>query len=331
MNSILTATKAEVYRIATQGLRAIQVSIIIPCFNVACYIERSIKSALPQSGISLEIIVVDDGSTDNTVEVVQNLQKNDSRIKLIRMGSNGGVAMARNEGLKKAKGEYIAFLDSDDYVDCEYYSTLYELATRTGADIAKGGATGVHNIIELVNNNKYYFYAQWWSAIYSKSLIMKHNLQFPNLISGQDFVFQRFAVFYANKVVAIDAPHYHYCKRPGSLDSPVFTIDKIDSNLRGRMMIAEMARMIEKKEDYFIVMHRLLSEVHWFWNKTSIPAYHDYILNAFKMIFDSMRYKNEFIVVHPELEAILKERSHQSARDFFTINIDKYKYNYEVR
>lgn len=330
MNSCINADKADVFCMAKRRLKTIQVSVIIPCYNVADYIERSIKSALLQPDISLEIIVIDDGSTDSTVDIIKNLQKLDSRIMLKTLSRNYGVATARNEGLKIATGEYVAFLDSDDYVDYGYYSELYHMATQFGADIAKGGATGVHDIIELVNSNKWYFYAQWWSAIYSLKMIKANHLTFPNLLSGQDFVFQRAAVFHSNTVIAIGAPYYHYCKRAGSLDSSTFTIDKIESNLQGRMMIAEMAKKIERKIDYLIVMERLLSEIHWFWNKTCIPAYHDLILNTFKMIFRDMRYKDEFMLKHPEFETVLADNP-SSARAFFAANINNYKYNYVVR
>lgn len=90
------------------------VSIITPCFNAAIYIKATIESVLSQSFIDWELIIIDDCSTDNSIEVIKSAHKNDPRVKLITLSKNVGVAEARNIGIKKAKGQFIAFLDSDD-------------------------------------------------------------------------------------------------------------------------------------------------------------------------------------------------------------------------
>lgn len=90
------------------------VSIIVPCFNSAIYIKETIESVLSQSFIDWELIIIDDCSTDNSIEVIRSVHGNDPRIKLIELSENVGVAEARNTGIREANGQFIAFLDSDD-------------------------------------------------------------------------------------------------------------------------------------------------------------------------------------------------------------------------
>lgn len=92
------------------------VSIVVTCFNQACYLERSVQSVLSQTFTDLECIIVDDGSTDGTREVAQGFQSRDSRVSYFYK-ENGGVSSARNCGFRQAKGEWIQFLDSDDWID----------------------------------------------------------------------------------------------------------------------------------------------------------------------------------------------------------------------
>ena len=102
----------------------IKLSIIIPVYNVEQYLEKCINSLINQTLKELEFIFVNDGTPDNSVDIIKKYQKIDKRIKLLEK-TNGGQASARNLGLKHAKGEYIAFLDSDDYVSENMYQTLY--------------------------------------------------------------------------------------------------------------------------------------------------------------------------------------------------------------
>ncbi len=104
--------------IGKNGGRKVMISVIIPTYNTALLIERTIRSVLNQSVHDFEILVVDDCSTDNTLEVVERI--NDARIRIFRQMKNQGPAAARNRGLREAKGEYCAFLDGDDYWEADF-------------------------------------------------------------------------------------------------------------------------------------------------------------------------------------------------------------------
>ena len=110
-------------------------SIIVPVYNVEKYIERCIKSILNQSFTNFELILVDDGSPDNCGKICDEYKKKDSRIKVIHK-KNGGLSDARNAGIERAKGEYIAFVDSDDFINKYMYEILYKNAKKWDADIS---------------------------------------------------------------------------------------------------------------------------------------------------------------------------------------------------
>ena len=109
------------------------ISVIIPAFNAEKYISKCVESIVRNSYKNLEIIIVNDGSEDNTLNIAKELKNRDSRIAVINK-KNGGVSSARNKGLDIAKGEYVAFIDSDDYISENYFETLIS-ETQSGADI----------------------------------------------------------------------------------------------------------------------------------------------------------------------------------------------------
>ena len=116
----------------------ISVSIIIPAFNIAPYIGRCLKSVLSQTLKNIEVIVVDDGSTDNTVKEISSYANNDDRIRLIKK-KNGGVTSARLAGVRESRGEYIGFVDGDDFIEPDMFEHLLKNAIKYHAAISHCG------------------------------------------------------------------------------------------------------------------------------------------------------------------------------------------------
>lgn len=110
------------------------ISIIVPIYNAESFLEETIESIRTQKFKNIEIILVDDGSTDNSSAICENFALKDSRIKCIKQ-SNSGVSIARNNGLKDARGEYVFFMDADDTIDPEFISSSYDIAEREDSDI----------------------------------------------------------------------------------------------------------------------------------------------------------------------------------------------------
>ncbi len=115
------------------------ISVILPVFNEEAYIERAVKSILVQTYQNIEIIIVNDGSTDCTEKICQKLLKKDKRILLINKDKNEGVSSARNRGIQSASGKYLAFLDADDYCKADYIKKMYECLIRDNSDLCVCG------------------------------------------------------------------------------------------------------------------------------------------------------------------------------------------------
>lgn len=127
-------------------MKKIKVSVIVPCYNAKKYLDKCLNSLINQTMKEIEIICVNDGSIDNTINILRKYQKNDKRITVINK-ENGGVSSARNEGIKFAHGEYIIFIDSDDYVDINMFSDMYQIAMKTNSDIVKCNRCDVYNAL----------------------------------------------------------------------------------------------------------------------------------------------------------------------------------------
>lgn len=110
------------------------ISIIIPLYNAENYVDKILPCILGQTYTALEILLVNDGSTDGTLSKCQQYQRQDARIRVLSQ-ENGGVSAARNRGLAEAKGEYISFVDADDYLKPDFIEVLYRAATAEGCDV----------------------------------------------------------------------------------------------------------------------------------------------------------------------------------------------------
>lgn len=114
------------------------ISVIVPVYNIKEYLERCVDSILAQTWENLEVLLVDDGSTDGTENLVDELQKKDPRIRVFHK-KNGGSSSARNLGIREAGGKYLGFVDSDDYIEPEMFAEMYREAQNTGAYIVMCG------------------------------------------------------------------------------------------------------------------------------------------------------------------------------------------------
>ena len=184
-------------------------SVIIPVWNGGQYLEKNLRSLLTQSITDMEIIVVDDGSTDNTPDILAALQKEDGRIQVIRQ-KNAGVSAARNRALEVCRGRYIRFVDADDFLpedslkmlvtsmeqnDSDLVIAAYTevlLGTRTPHDLGKCNDT-IHNDeflrrLEPMANS--FYYGVLWNKLFRGDIIRDRNIRFnPRLVWGEDFSF----------------------------------------------------------------------------------------------------------------------------------------------
>ena len=204
-----------------------KVSVIVPVYNVAPYLRECLDSLCTQTLADIEIIAVDDSSTDNSLRILKEYEQKDSRVRIVHFEKNKKTAAARNAGLDIAAGEYIGFVDGDDYVDADFYERLYILAKSEDSDIAKG-VFRLHdkgNISTITNKNitnKFLFIGQLLTGIYRRNMIKEHNIKFYI----DFFCFQIQAVYFANKIVTTDDTFYNYIRHENSCDSDIFTLEK---------------------------------------------------------------------------------------------------------
>ena len=224
----------------------VKISIVIPVYNAEKYLRQCLDSLIGQTLKNIEIICVNDGSKDNSLEILREYKNKDSRIVIIDQ-INQGVSVARNNALKIAKGEYIGFVDSDDWVDADFFEKLYYSAIKNDCDIAVGGiawnfTSGELDFIDLKFKKSKIFNktpdkykitrvakaAYMWNKIYKKELFEKLKLEFEPGICYEDMMFSHIILHESEKLVTVPNTFYHYRANPLSLvhnDTPEKKLD----------------------------------------------------------------------------------------------------------
>lgn len=227
-----------------------KISVIIPVYNAKDYLKRCLDSVVNQTLKDIEIICVNDCSTDNSIDILNEYAEKYPTVKVIDCKVNGGESKARNIGLDNATGEYLAFVDNDDEIDLDFYEKLYNKAVETNADIVKGdvhiidydGNNVTSDLNKIIKNHdcKLFFTHFWWTAIYKTSLIKENNIRLlENYPLGADVLFLNKAILNCNKLELIDDVFYHYYRREDSGDSKILTFEKLKSVLDIHEMIVD--------------------------------------------------------------------------------------------
>ena len=237
-----------------------KISIIIPVYNTEQYFERCINSVLAQTYRELEVIVVDDGSPGNINEMMQAICAKDPRVRLVRHEKNRGLFRARVTGMAAATGDYVAFLDSDDYISCDFYRSLLCRAEQVGADIVIGKTVWEENGEKFVYNlhdscfhfdvlegdaiRQAYFSQEaacysWhtvWNKLYSKQLIDRCYGVFDNIrehiIMTEDICFSSVLFYEARRLARVTEDAYFYCaNETASTSTAKITMKKFLKNM----------------------------------------------------------------------------------------------------
>ncbi|MCQ2310715.1 MAG: glycosyltransferase [Paludibacteraceae bacterium] len=216
----------------------IKVSVILPVYGVAEYIEKCTRSLLAQTLQEMEFIFVDDHGPDNSIELAKQAIKGHTREKqfiFLKPEHNLGAGMARNFAIPYAKGEYIAFVDSDDWVEPDMFEQLYEAAKdadicycQAFKDYTDGAKTEIltNPVVEdgiFDDKKRNYFLTHYvslfWTFLYKRELVMERSIRFSEDRSADDTYFETCALLTAQTVARVDKPFYHYLIRPGSVCS----------------------------------------------------------------------------------------------------------------
>ena len=250
----------------------IKISIIIPVYNVEKYLKQCLDSIINQTFIDFECICVNDDSTDNSLNILQEYAKKDKRIKIISQ-KNTGVAMARNTGLSVATGDYILFIDSDDFIDNNFCEVLYNDAKKYNCDISfaerfdfdnnikkKWSASkilGITKNFEINNSNRFFYFYKFLiicssvGKLIRRELIKTNNILFYNTRRAEDKPFSSLLALYVNSIYANNTVYYHYrLNNNRSLSKSMELTVKADlENLK----ILKKDIINRRKDDYSII------------------------------------------------------------------------------
>ena len=222
------------------------VSVIVPIYNVERYIEKCVTSILEQKYKNIELILVDDGSTDESGKIIDALAKKDKRINVIHK-ANGGVSSARNSGLDTAKGEYVCFVDGDDYVMEDYITYMYDMIERNKSDIAISklmfsnfdnsqikedvyeNVSGETAAIEIMTYN---IPIGVYCKLFNREFLNKNNIRFfQDIYIGEGFNFNVKAFQLANKVSIGKRKIYYYRRDNEKSATTSFSKEKWENGL----------------------------------------------------------------------------------------------------
>lgn len=222
-----------------------KISIIVPVYNIETYVAKCIKSILNQTYQNLEIIIVNDGSTDKSGKICEYYSQQDRRITLINQ-TNQGLSMARNNAIQISTGEYIGFVDGDDWIEHDMYDLLYKNIIQHDADISICGFTLENNndyscaeiqqerspIIILEGYEKMANHISTnincvWDKLYKHSLF--NDIKFPKGKLFEDVFVTYKLIDRANRIVQSPEKKYHYVDRKSSITRECFSIKKLDA------------------------------------------------------------------------------------------------------
>lgn len=203
-----------------------KVSVIVPIYNVEKYLEKCINSLLSQTLEDIQIILVNDGSKDNSGNIAREYEKNNKNRIIYVEKENGGLSDARNYGLKYATGDFVAFLDSDDYIEKNAYEEMYNKAIEENADYVE--CDFIWEFPNKIRVDKQYPYKNKkemlsfvrvvaWNKLIKRQLITDNNLEFPKGLRYEDVEFTYKLIPFINKFAYVDKPFIHYVQREGSI------------------------------------------------------------------------------------------------------------------
>ncbi len=252
-----------------------KISIIIPVYNVEKYVGKCLSSLVDQTFTDFEIIAVNDGSRDDSLDILRRFEERYDFVKVIDQ-KNGGIANARNNGLAAARGEYVCFVDSDDYVGPTYLEELYNACVDTGSDISC-----CYYYFHFVENNFLFEYpfrcrgifkpeeamkkllrdvqiqSLVWNKMYKRSLFTDYDIKFPTMCF-EDMAIANKVFANANQIVVLDRPLYYYNQHPSSTLATM-NADKINDFIRAIAMVRislEKNGLYEKYKKSYLALTR---------------------------------------------------------------------------
>lgn len=284
-----------------------KMTIIMPAHNVEKYISKSVDSILNQKLKELEIIIINDGSTDNTQSKINNFLEKDNRIKSIELNlASGNAGTPRNIGLAVATGEYIGFVDSDDYITPSMFETLFNEAKIKNADIVSQSSfirvesgnerkikieyKEFNNEKERLNVYKSNYFSNIWNRIYKNNLIKSNSIYFPNIYLSEDMCFSFVTHAFCNKAIKVGGCYYYYNYNRNDSTTKLRTMEKGVEILKSFEQIKEYFesfKLYDQLEDE--ILEKKLNSISYTYDRLEEKYKADFIVKAKQVYDDKMR------------------------------------------
>lgn len=291
-----------------------KISVVIPVYNVERYLKKCLDSVLSQTYENLEVIIVDDKSPDKCPEIIDEYSKKDNRVKVIHNSENQGYAKSVNNGIRTSTGEYISIIESDDFIDKDMFSTLYEMITKNKCDVAKchfyqyfgrkdeniSGETVFSKAPKQAFNLKDFpavlkAHPSVWAALYKRNLLLDNNIFFTESPNGAflDILFTFKALICASRIIVTDTPYLHYRQdnTTSTINNPkkIFCIsdeyDLLTQYLNTHLEIKPYANPYKLKKQYR----------DYKWNLQRIaPEFKEQFLDRFVETFKELKKEENF-------------------------------------
>ncbi len=247
----------------------VKISVVIPVYNAKNYIARLFDSIISQTYIDFEVIIVDDCSTDSSVDVINEYIQKDARLKLISLEKNVGAFEARKIGIMNSNGNYVAFLDSDDWIDSKYLELLYNNILQSDLSCCEfisvkkfktininysmtAFSYGNKEAIELLNSRRD-IYPFLWNKLFKKDILLEVlNESAVNVLIGEDYTIVINYLNKINKVAVVQDKLYYYYQRPGSVSRGGFNVKMYD-------VLKNYDNLIEKFSEYSEIQNSIMS------------------------------------------------------------------------
>ena len=294
----IRALKEEIMSICLQfarnkyadGSAKTKVSVILPIYNAGRYLKECLNSTIHQTLKEIEIICVNDGSTDNSLDIIKEYAQKDSRIKYIDK-PNAGYGQAMNCGLDLATGEYIGIVEPDDYIELAVYEILYRRAKETNVDFVKGDVyfwyskANKRTYSNIITNKNLYNAVQYdlsdtglmvgaianCAGIYRTEFLKQHHIRYHESpgASFQDQGFYYQVMFHAHSGLFLNIPLYHY--RQDNQDSSVKDMSKVSCILDEYKFVREILAKVPYKERFYPLFYKKMIN-SYLWNLSKLPV-----------------------------------------------------------
>lgn len=315
------------------------VSVIVPVYNSEKYIDRCIKSILEQTYKNFELILINDGSKDNSINILNKYKKKDKRISIIDK-KNEGVAKTRNLGIQKAKGKYVIFIDNDDFINKNYVETYYKIIKEKKLDIVIGGYERVNSkgkVIKRVefknrpfNKEMIYKICSPWAKIYKKSFLIKNSIQFLSGNLGEDNYFNLQALLISKNIFTTDYVGYKWYFNDESISNTIqkgfeasdvlLLLDNCYNVIKRKKLIEEYYDFIENYLYVYIVWYLCYSQRKYTYK--DISKNYELLFNWLKDKFPNYK-KNKYIGFKLKDETFINKLFLNTFKIFNNFNVGK--------